>query len=331
MATKKKPKQQDGCAISFWNWLIGKKKVEPVRRDPLKTCEDVLNDSEAKERVKYALQTAPPGTKLRWDKLLNISNRILEPTDEIWDPLRIELDMEELKKILREIYRQTSSVSSDGIKLMRAYIPQIYNKHSLERGKRVSQKEREEKGLTDECFAYGELDYEILATIMMKIKAAWGEMEKGIFYDLGCGVGQLVYTAALVGNWKKCVGVENVIALLERGSKRMSRWETYRENFPKITTEIELDWVDDNFLENDFWVEATYILLHWTAFSNEQITKCAGMFSYCPEGTIVIAFTNPVPNDDFEILIKDSCMTSWGEAEFFVQEKLTVAKPRPTN
>ena len=329
MTISSSKKKQDGCHIALWHWLIGFKKIEPVRRDPIKTAEEVLKDPEARERVKYALQIAPPGTKLRWDKLLAITNRVIEPTDEIWDPLRIDIDMDELKKVLRDFYRETSSVTSDGIKLMRVFLPQLYNKHSVERGRRVSQKEREEKGLIDECFAYGEVDYEILATIMMKIKAAWGEREKGVFYDLGCGVGQLVYAAALVGSWKKCVGVENVIALLERGSKRMSRWETYSENFPKLTTEIEMDFVDDNFLENDFWVEATFIFLHWTAFSNEQISKSSSMFSYCPEGTIVIAFTNPVPNDDFEILIKDSCLTSWGEAEFFIQEKLTVAKPRP--
>ena len=46
----------------------------------------------------------------------------------------------------------------------------------------------------------------------------------------------------------------------------------------------------------------------------------------CREGTLVISFTNPIPNSDFEILIKDSCDVSWGPAVFYVQEKLTPRK-----
>ena len=52
---------------------------------------------------------------------------------------------------------------------MRNYLPQMYDKHSFERGRRVSQKEREEKNLIDESYAYGELDPEIFTTIYMKV------------------------------------------------------------------------------------------------------------------------------------------------------------------
>ncbi len=46
----------------------------------------------------------------------------------------------------------------------------------------------------------------------------------------------------------------------------------------------------------------------------------------CREGTLVVSFTNPIPNSDFEILIKDSCEVSWGTAVFYIQEKLTPRK-----
>ena len=45
----------------------------------------------------------------------------------------------------------------------------MYDKHSFERGRRVSQKEREEKNLIDESYAYGEMDPEIFTTIYMKV------------------------------------------------------------------------------------------------------------------------------------------------------------------
>jgi hypothetical protein len=47
-------------------------------------------------------------------------------------------------------------------------------------------------GITDECYAYGELDHEIFAAMYLRVTSVFGERPKGIFYDLGCGVGTLV-------------------------------------------------------------------------------------------------------------------------------------------
>ena len=81
-------------------------------------------------------------------------------------------------------------------------------------------------------------------------------------------------------------------------------------------------------MQNGFWTDGTCILLHWTAFSNEQQRIVASLLSSCQEGTYVISFTNPVPGEDFDILVQDTCVTSWGKADFFFQEKLTAAKER---
>jgi hypothetical protein len=47
-------------------------------------------------------------------------------------------------------------------------------------------------GITDECYAYGELDHEIFAAMYLRVTSVFGERPKGVFYDLGCGVGTLV-------------------------------------------------------------------------------------------------------------------------------------------
>ena len=119
-------------------------------------------------KVFAALKEAPPGTVLRWDKLVQICNRSLEPSEENPDPLRMLIDIDELKKILQYVFEETGSTGSDGMTLMREYIPKMYDKHSLERGRRVSQRERETSGLTDEAYAYGEMDHETFATILIK-------------------------------------------------------------------------------------------------------------------------------------------------------------------
>ena len=180
--------------------FVGLRKVPPIRRPPLATADEVLGNREAMERIVYALETHPPGTALRWNKLLTVANRSVEPSEEDLDPLRLDLSMEEFKMVLRQIYAKFDKIRGDGIVLMRDYLPKMYDKHHLERGKRVSQKERDERSITDECFAYGELDAEIFVSIYHKVSAAYGKWERRpTFYDLGCGVGNLVYAAGLYG------------------------------------------------------------------------------------------------------------------------------------
>ena len=70
------------------------------------------------------------------------------------------------------------TATSDKIQLMRKCYPKLYDGHSFELAKRNSQVERTEKGLSEEMYAYGELDNEIFATIIEKITTAYG---KGYF------------------------------------------------------------------------------------------------------------------------------------------------------
>lgn len=318
----------------WWHNLLvflGLRPRIPPRRAVCKGPAMVFAQPDALKKVSEGLEFAPPSNVFRWDKLLRFVNSVVECTEEEPDPIRIDLDMDGLKAVCRFVYNNTSKANSDGIALMREYLPQMYDKHNLERGKRVSQTERDERGIVDECFAYGELDPDMFATIFMKVRSAYGSWSpKGVFYDLGCGVGNLVYTAALIGDFTKVGGIENIQALLDRGEKRMPRWERYSQNFPKKMQKIRFIWEQDNFLENPSpWADGTFILLHWTAFNKEYLEKMGQLMNQLREGCIVVSFTNPVPNTDFEIIIKDSCETSWGRADFYVQEKLTPRKPLP--
>jgi len=138
-----------GGGISFWR----KKKEVVIERRPIITLyEEISKSAEALERIHFAIKEAPPGTKLRWQKLMKVANRIIEPTDDNKDPVRLNIDLGELRLTMSKIYEETTSVASDGITLMREYIPKMYEKHSLERGRRVSQQERNELELTDESF-----------------------------------------------------------------------------------------------------------------------------------------------------------------------------------
>lgn len=170
-----------------------KKKVVPAEPPPpLTTVDQVLDNTEARERVTQAVIALKPGTGGRWKKVLEITNRKTMPTEEQPYPMNLELTLETLKEILVRMFHEVKYISSDGLALARNAIPEMYDKHSLERGSRVSLKEREEKGMKDETYAYGELDHEIFATMYLKLVSVYGSKDNGRFYDLGCGVGTLV-------------------------------------------------------------------------------------------------------------------------------------------
>lgn len=170
-----------------------KKKVVPAEPPPpLTTVEQVLDNAEARERVTQAVAAFKPGSISRWNKILEVTNRKTMPTEEQPYPMNLELELNTLKEILVRMFHEVKYISSDGLALARNAIPEIYDKHSLERGSRVSLKEREEKGWKEENFAYGELDHEIFATMYLKLVSVYGSKEGGRFYDLGCGVGTLV-------------------------------------------------------------------------------------------------------------------------------------------
>ena len=172
----------------FWK----KKKVIPEPQEPLRHRSQIMNSVDAKERILSAIKLVSPGTGLRWDKVLAIINRYTEPSEEEPYPLNILIDFNELKEIMKLLFNDVKFISSDGLALLRTYIPKLFEKHSVERCRLVSQKERDEKNLMDECFAYGEVDSEIFATIYLKVISVYGYNPEGLFYDLGCGVGTLV-------------------------------------------------------------------------------------------------------------------------------------------
>jgi hypothetical protein len=298
------------------------------KQQPLKTADEVVNNKEALQRIREALAFACPGVVFRWKKMLQSVNRSIESTKENPNPLLLDLSLEELKKVLNHIFENLDVVNIEGMLLMREYLPKLYNKHNFERGKRVSQQEREKYNINDPSYAYGELSYEIFATLFLKIITAYGiHQEKGYFVDLGSGVGQLVYTAAFLGTFQTCVGIEMIDNLIERGRKRLHRWDRYSQNLSAKYKEMKIEFIKDNIFECDFYAtDASFIFLHWTAFTYQQKLLVSDILNLSKEGTICVTLTIQLMNDDYELLRVEKCETSWGITEAFIHEKMTPSK-----
>jgi SAM-dependent methyltransferase len=293
------------------------------RRPPLVTAEEIYKSNGARIKVEETVKKTVITQINRWQKICSIINTSPEPSENEPDPLRIEITVPVLKEVLQMVYNNVGSVIADGIVQMRQHFPTLYKKHNVQRGKIISQTERDKRGLNGDCWSYGELEYEIFATIFEKISKAYGRMEKGSFYDLGCGAGQLVYAAAFIGNFQKCCGMEYITSLLERGEKKTNTWNQIKTNFPpeyKVVTAVR--WRNDNLFDTTDWSDGSFYLLHWTAFNEKERNIVSEQLQKCATGTIVISFTHKLPQEHFEVLVEDICRVSWGESDFFVQMKL---------
>ena len=109
----------------------------------------------------------------------------------------------------------------------------------------------------------------------------------------------------------------------------MARGESLSEKLNKKIKDTPEEWIMDDVLEANYWSDATFLLLNWTAFSKDQRLQMAEKIKLCKEGVLVVALTLPVPNPDLMVLAQGVCKTTWGEAEYFVQEKLTPASKAP--
>lgn len=74
------------------------------RRPVLTTGEEILGNEEGKARLQEAMDANLPGTVFRWDKMIRMITTDLPPTFEQDDPIRIEIDTEELKRATKLIY-----------------------------------------------------------------------------------------------------------------------------------------------------------------------------------------------------------------------------------
>ena len=267
------------------------------------------------------------GNHNRWQLILDSVNTHHEQTEEDPLPLNIIITMKDLRKLASNMYASITTIDDEGITLMRQHIPDMYSKHTYDRGKRVSQIEREQKSITDVSYAYGELDHEVFATIYAKLQGSYG-ISKDAFVDLGSGVGKIVYTAGFVGKFKKCIGIEQIKCLHDRGQKRERLWKKIANKYISLN-EIQYRFCDNDFMTilNEWTKTATLILLHWTAFSSPQILKISLQgLKECQEGCMCITLTHSIPviaETGFEIIENGFCETSWGEASYFIHEKMS--------
>lgn len=98
---------------------------------------------------------------------------------------------------------------------------ELFSDTSLETGKTLSKREREDRDLNNEkSLIYGEVEFESFYRILRKINPAPG----GVFYDLGSGTGKALFVARLTRDFRKCIGIEILESLHEEACRIVSKY-----------------------------------------------------------------------------------------------------------
>eukprot|EP00405_Crypthecodinium_cohnii_P013507 CAMPEP_0206461126 /NCGR_PEP_ID=MMETSP0324_2-20121206/25163_1 /ASSEMBLY_ACC=CAM_ASM_000836 /TAXON_ID=2866 /ORGANISM="Crypthecodinium cohnii, Strain Seligo" /LENGTH=307 /DNA_ID=CAMNT_0053932963 /DNA_START=202 /DNA_END=1125 /DNA_ORIENTATION=+ len=162
--------------------------------------------------------------------------------------------------------------------------------------------ERKENNLEDKALTYSEFDFALMNNIMTAIKTHKGPLfEKGIFLELGSGIGKACVAAALTHPFEKVVGVEILQGLSEVATASLTKYTEaqFPEEVPK--PEVQL-------LKGDFVAEAqtlldpllpqvTVLLAVATFFGDKEMQALVGAARKMVDCSFVVTFSQPLPEN----------------------------------
>ena len=82
------------------------------------------------------------------------------------------------------------------------YFNKLFDEISEERIQKDIEKEKKIRNLNDSSFTYGEVTFKTLSYILEYLYNNFSINFKGIFYDLGSGIGKVIFYAALIFPFK---------------------------------------------------------------------------------------------------------------------------------
>lgn len=182
----------------------------------------------------------------------------------------------------------------------------------------ISVEYREEQNIRGEQYTYGEVVVDSFAEVMSYAKPNKGEL----FYDLGCGAGRALFTAALCFPGLKVRGIEilpPMFALCNQTLTRFNALVKADKKFAKENYDIKI--FEADFLDYDF-SDGNIFLLNATCFTDKQWKKVEKRMLELPVGVRVIVITLQLNHKAFKLVEAGSYLMSWGRAALRVYEKI---------
>jgi hypothetical protein len=148
-------------------------------------------------------------------------------------------------------------------------------------------------------YIYGEIDYKSFMKLlnMCEINTA------SIFYDLGSGVGKAVMCAALLYDFKKACGIEQLQLLHDHAIKVQQSSEVLKGK--------NIFFYHANLLTTD-WLEADIVFINASAFIGDFWEQLLEKLKQLKVGTQIIVVSKLLPSDHFTVKYSDFLPMSCG-------------------
>jgi precorrin-6B methylase 2 len=189
------------------------------------------------------------------------------------------------------------------IKKMEGVVKQLYNNSEAYV---LSRKACKKLGVKGNDFVYGEIEFLSFCAILQRVNPK----QSDVFYDLGCGSGKAVLTAALCFKFSKAVGVELLPELYHLANKQLKKVRDLGADIK------QLDCVQ--FLNNDYlncnFSEATILFINATCINEQNWNDLLKKIAKLPIGSRVVITSKQIQDVQFKLLSASKEQMSWGQA-----------------
>ncbi len=183
----------------------------------------------------------------------------------------------------------------------------------------VSLQYREQNKIDGEEFTYGEVVVPSFAKLLSLTSPKSGE----IFYDLGCGVGKAVFTAALCFPFLEARGIELLPPLFEICSSMKNKFY----QLVSQTSYFKKDAFNVGFLKGDLikerFSDGKIFFLNATCFRDRDWLALQKKINDLSVGSRLIVVTRQITLAHFELIEAGTYQMSWGPSSVYIYEKVS--------
>lgn len=179
--------------------------------------------------------------------------------------------------------------------------------------KSASQKDREHLHIQEDSFTYGEINVLSFTWLLEKAKPKPGE----IFFDLGCGAGKAVLTAALNFDFAHVVGVELLPSLHALANTQLSNAKLLIQSLNQDEASIyshrlnSVEIIHSDFLQCDI-SHCDILFINATCLNDITWDNITEKIAHLKPGSRIIVTTKTIHNDNIELLYQGRELMSWG-------------------
>lgn len=152
------------------------------------------------------------------------------------------------------------------------------------------------------ALTYGETTFEAVCTLFDRLNRDWcwpAGVRTGdsVFVDLGSGAGRVVYSAAMLRPFRKCVGIEMLASLHDIAVATAPEYSVVQRMWSGAAFANEVQFFLGSMFDLELfeWTEADVVFTCSACFSDDMLRQLAACGSRMKRGSLFITLTQALP------------------------------------